>query len=332
MSSTYGIFQSDIIIRTAIKAALDDLRANPWLLDYVFISLPQDPLTFLQYGDGEIDRAKKWFATTDIPVIITPRIDAARMPCISIALEESSETSEATLADVNYETTIDLDQSTNLAGPFTPTGYNYKTGKVLVRKTDLAGIVLAPGMLLVDIKGTTYPIIDVYNDVSGTDNQPGGISSFDITPNTVFNMNNVTLQGAPPMYKLPLESTIMKETYSIGCHVNTDFTQLIYLHSILVFALLRYKQRLFEARGFERSTISSSAPQVDASYESELVYERFISLSGVVRQFWPKDITSTVQGVTVGPITITGSGNLPGDTDPDNVSWIGNLDIIDSVG
>lgn len=54
-----GIHQSDVIIRTAIVAALADLRANPWLLDYVFASLPKDEMTMKDYGEKSVEKAKE---------------------------------------------------------------------------------------------------------------------------------------------------------------------------------------------------------------------------------------------------------------------------------
>ena len=68
----------------------------------------------------------------------------------------------------------------------------------------------------------------------------------------------------------------------------------------VVFMLLRYKQDLLEARGFERSTISSSQAQRDNSSENELFFNRYMSITGYVRHSWPKrncrriESTSTV--------------------------------------
>jgi len=78
-TSTLGIHQSDVIIRTAIIAALADLRANPWKLDYVFSSLPKDTLTAKSYGEKDIAQAKRWFLSTEIPVTMVPRIDKAKL-------------------------------------------------------------------------------------------------------------------------------------------------------------------------------------------------------------------------------------------------------------
>ena len=103
-----GVHQSDVIIRTAIVAAIADLRANPWLLDYVFASLPRDDRTMKDYGEKEVQRAKEWFMKTNVPVFMVPRMDEAKVPCITIKLLDSSE-AEVTLGDVHYQEKEDND-------------------------------------------------------------------------------------------------------------------------------------------------------------------------------------------------------------------------------
>lgn len=81
-----GIFQSDIIIRTAIVAALADLRKNPHLLDYVFASLPCDDVTRKDYGEKSVAAARKWFLNNKIEVAMVPVMDKAKAPMITIKL------------------------------------------------------------------------------------------------------------------------------------------------------------------------------------------------------------------------------------------------------
>lgn len=49
MTEAQGIVQSDILIRSALIAAISDLRANPYLLQYCFASLVNDNLTWQEY-------------------------------------------------------------------------------------------------------------------------------------------------------------------------------------------------------------------------------------------------------------------------------------------
>ena len=120
ITESLGIFQSDVIIRSCIVAALADLRANSWLLDYVFASLPKDEMTMKDYGEKSVEKAKEWFLKTKIPVAMVPRLNEAQVPCITIKLQDSTE-SEVTLADVHYQTSeLNSGVWPNIVGPFTP--------------------------------------------------------------------------------------------------------------------------------------------------------------------------------------------------------------------
>src|SRR5574338_1571034 len=81
-----GIHQSDVIIRTAIVAALADLRADPRVLDYIFASLPADEKTREDYGEKSVAAAKKWFLNNKIEVSMVPVMDKAKAPLITIKL------------------------------------------------------------------------------------------------------------------------------------------------------------------------------------------------------------------------------------------------------
>lgn len=319
MTEALGIHQSDIIIRSAIVAAIADLRANPWLLDYVFASLPRDELTMKAYGENEVDQAKKWFMKTDIPVFMTPRIDEAKVPCISISLLESVE-SENTLGDVHYVPQEANDSKwPTLAGPFNPETYNAATGIMKVSAEIGDAIVIAKGMVVLDRVGRPYDILDILDRYT-----------FAIKAGTVADFGNALLKSAKPSYVTQLESLAFRETYRVGCHAQGEPQFLTYLHSIVSFVLLRYKEALLEARGFERSTISSAQFELNEQWEKETVFSRSISITGFVRNYWPKAINPRIQGIEVLPdFEQTGLGagtTVP--NDPNDPSWLVEQDGI----
>lgn len=100
MRAAQGIFQSDIVLRTALVAGLADLRENPALLDYVFASLPKDALTYKVYGEEQVKMAKDWFLSQEIPVFMNTRIDESKVPCVTIAVQSSSESAQIGRAHV----------------------------------------------------------------------------------------------------------------------------------------------------------------------------------------------------------------------------------------
>lgn len=318
----HGIHQSDIIIRTALLAAIQDLRANPQLLDMVFSSLPRDSQTQAEYGEKSVDSAKQWFMKTDIPVSMVPRIDEGKWPRITISLADSSEF-ENTLGDVHYEP-VEFSNTgvwPALTTIFTPIQYNPQTGLIVLPSDITDNLIVVPGMYIVDKAGDAFQFLKL--DESG----------LYITPNSVIDLTNAVIKGVQPMSAVHMESATFKETYHIGLHVGQEPVYLTYLHSIIVFALLRYRQQ-YEARGFERSSFSSSDFIKDEGFQSELVFSRYITISGVVRNYWPKAIVSTINSVSsiirVNPADKLPTG--PNDVTKDNALWVGQNDDLNKDG
>lgn len=312
-----GISQGDIIIRTGLVQALRDLRANPWLLDHVFASLPQDTLTAKVYGEKEVAQAKQWFLKTDIPVFMVPRIDEAKVPCISIKLTNSAE-AEVTLGDTHYVEREDVEADwPAMTDKFTPTSFNPQTGVMVVPQAIGDSLVIVAGMLVVDANGGTHEITDITDAYT-----------FTIATGPAASFQGSTIKGTQPSETMALESVSYRESYQIGVHVSGEPVYLTWLHSIVVFALLSYKQSLFEARGFERHAFTSSDFDRNEQIESaELVFSRYISMTGYVRQYWPKDRKTKITSFQPQPIRILGN-TTSGGVDPNDQLWIGENDTL----
>lgn len=279
----FGIHQSDIIIRSAIILAIEDMRANPWLLDWVFTSLPRDTDTAQEYGFAEAERAKEWFLRTNIAVFLNTHVNDLKFPCVSISLQSSGE-SETQLGDVHYEPNELNGSAWNPLTPkFTPTSYDVATGRMVVPDLPL---IIARKQLVVDKLNNAYEILQV-NDRN----------TFYITPGIIADFTGAVIKGQKPAYIAAIESVNYRETYLIGCHAQGEPVYLVYLHSIMVFILNRYKERYLERRGLERTILKSSDFAKNDALDPEFIYSRYIELSGNVRQYWPKDITERIQAV-----------------------------------
>lgn len=318
-TSTNGIFQSDIAIRAAIIAGIADLRAKTWLLDYVFAGIPHDTLTAKEYGVLEVEKAKKWFLSTDIPVVMDTRVDDAALPCISIALMESSEDA-STLSDTHYDVVEDYTAEWPIvAGPMTPLSYDSTEGILVYPEAAVSG-KLFPGMIIIDRVGGRHEVLETPT------------SNTAIIDPSEADFSGSLLKPAVPSHVVELESIVFKETYSIGCHTLGEPSYLSYLHSIITFILLRYKESLLEARGFERSEIGSSNFTLDGQFENELVFSRYIQITGYVRQYWPKEIKRKIDGVvTAVGYTAVNDTTTTLDTIPE-LEVIQDLDAIDIFG
>jgi hypothetical protein len=102
------------------------------------------------------------------------------------------------------------------------------------------------------------------------------------------------IKAPRPAQSVELESAVFRETYGLGCHIDSEPNHLTYLHSIIVFVLLRYRQALLEARGFERSTLSSTDLKREESDLPETIFSRYMTVSGTVRHVWPKAVNEKI--------------------------------------
>jgi hypothetical protein len=194
-----GIHQSDIILQSAMRLGLKELRDTPTLIDDMLAGLLDDPLTEGKYGNVTIQQCKDWFASTRIVVRLGLSIDTAQLPMVAIGLGSAPE-SEATFSDIHY-------------------------------------------------------------DVS--------------EPNP----------WVPGQYRR-LHSVLANENYEIAAFVHGEPEYALFLYSMCLFVLLRRKEDLLEARGFELSGFQVGALQ-QAPTEQENIFTRSITVSGKVRHSWP---------------------------------------------
>lgn len=315
-----GIFQSDILIRHALLAGFRDLRANQWLLDYVCAGLRQDELTNRTYGQKEIDALKKWFNSTEIPVIVYGSLVDVKSPAVTIALVSSTE-DENTLGDIHYTPQEDVADAPwpALSEPFSAR-FDPLTGRVTVPVAITTDIF--PGMVIVDAAGVAHEILDVEDE-----------RVFTIADRAVVDFRGAVLKAGSPSTLQTLESAVFREQYQIGCHVSGEPLQLIFLHTLVVFVLLRGRQVLLEARGFEKSNFSSSDFSKNEFFQVENAWTRYIALNGIVRQAWPKFRFEKLTGIKTA-IKVIGAGHLPPESRPPSTQlWMGDLDDEnDSVG
>lgn len=288
-----GFHQSDIIIRTALIEGLKRVKEQPWLLDFVFSSLVQDDYAISEYGEKELDKIKQWFMDTNIPVTMSFNREQPQTPLIAISLEDSTE-AESTLADVSKEgPDEDVDFSTVLtvpqvvAGPFTPLSFSTSTSTLVLPDTvDLSNVY--PGMAIVDRERKNFYVIE------GLYEQTIVLEGEDIDAD----FTGAVIAPQESIKRVTLESCEFKEVYRIDTYVSGNPVILLFLHTLIIFILMRYKQELLEARGFERSTISSKGitgfPNPNGP---EFIYDRVVMVNGFVQHFWPKDITGKISAV-----------------------------------
>lgn len=323
-----GIFQGDVIIKTMVDLSIEEMRKNPWLLDQAFESLRIIPYISDKYGQNNIDACKEWFANNQIDVYLRPRNDKDRMPMVTIFPGGSKEKPEMkTMGDLSTETVLLLPTTIGkpipyVVKPFTPTSYDPSTGEVGINQ-DATGIdAVSVGMVLVNpANGTGFIIRSI---------TPNGVS---IDPGIDLDATQLGIVPQHQFYEARVEHTFNEETYSIGCYAHGDPQALIWLHTIVYYAIMRYREVLLEGNGFSESVVGSGEVSEDPNFEGpggEQAFCRFITITGQVENTWikaPKRFIETMNlkdvsndGISSG-IKILSNFDAPPFLDPSKEAW-----------
>ncbi len=316
-SSATGIFQSDLCLRHALIEGMRQIRNTPWLLDSITRGITFDTLTNTRYGQKELDQLKKWFQNTDIPVIMY-RLGDSKVPSISLALV-SSNLDAATLGDIHYDPFEEVGDAGAyvIAGPFDG-AYDGSTG-IMTLPPSLTPDVFK-GMVVMDSKGQEWEIEEVLNNLTPV--------SLKLATGILTTFTGASIRAPAPNVVEFQESIKMKESWSIGIHVNTTPGHLLFLHAVVSFILLWGRQSLFEARGFELSDFSSTDFSKNQAFDEENVWSRFISLTGMTQSVWPKRRVSKIAGLRIGVKIIDGE-NVPNEFgNVNDLSWVGEDDSL----
>jgi hypothetical protein len=313
-----GIFQGDIFIKAAIENGMDDMRKNPWLIDHMLGDLASNPYTAAKYGQKQIDACKEWFLNNKINVFMRGRDDKDELPCITIEIGSSNEKEPMkSMGDSSSETVVLMPQEIGKPIPFVvkpfDTSYENSTGHVPV-PSGLDSVAI--GMILVDPStGHGYQIIGMDDEgVFIEEDLELDTTRFAIIPQFQF-------------YKARVEHTFFQETYNVGCHVHGDPQVLLWLESIVLYSILRYRESLLEANGFAESVVSRGNPDLNGNFATEggeTAWSRYITLSGQVENTWIKSPRRVIEKATVkdgmtGGITIM--SNLDSTFDATQEAW-----------
>ncbi len=288
----------DLLLAGALSEGIQRIRDNPYYLDFIFNWYSKDSVSKRFYGDAEKKAATNWFLNNKIFVSSsTIREDSISFPMVTIGLQQMSE-DIATLGDVNYETSdlvaweqIIKEDQLKVAGPFNGS-YDPTTGEV----TGIATTAVFPGQRLY-AKATNifYTIVDVIDDETFTIE----------TDLEGLNLTGAFIVGSELKANVALESVEFKQQYTVRCFIQNEPRHLMYLSCIIRFILLAFKQDLLEGRGFQRSVVTQQGPYEANSMfqapEGEFIFGQNISITGYVREYWPKEVSGhTLDGFTTG--------------------------------
>lgn len=329
-----GIFQADAILATSVRLFLEDLRKNIWLMDYILEDFITNPYLIEKYGQKQVDSAKEWFLNTQIDVCIGYHPGKLRPPCVSIGLGSQPENSDMKhMGDHGVESVILLpNQITKpisyVVKPFVPVSYDESSGE-LVLDPDIDVGSIAIGMILVNpANGNGYIITDI--DSNSVFVEPG----LEIV---------ATQLGIVPQfqyYKARVEHIFMNANYSIICTTHGDPQTTLWLHDIILYGLLRYKESLLEALGLSETVLSSGDLEINREFGqdgAETAWDRAINITGQIEQTFIKAPHRIIEVVNLkekaakgikastgfkGGITIISNEDTPSFVDQSNETWV----------
>jgi len=286
------IFQTDALLKTILEKTLGDIKTNLWLLDYILDDFTQNPFLKSQFGQKQILAAKEWFSNNNVNVQLQFSKDKEKFPAIFLTLGSSNEVQDLrTMSDISEE---DLILMPNRVGqpipyvvkPFSPISFDASTGLVGVPVgTDIAPV--SPGMVLVNPSNGAGVVIEGITPDGEIQIQPG------------IELDSTQL-GVIPQYRFftsRLGRSWFEENWNITLATNDPQT-LLWLHSIVVFGLLRYRE-FYEHNGFAETHITSTDifnPDF-SNAGGEEIFCRQITMFGKVQQQFIRGLHRNIESV-----------------------------------
>jgi hypothetical protein len=232
------------------------------------------------------------------------------MPCVCITPGPSPEKPEMKhLADQSTETVVLMPQQIGkpisyIVKPFVPLGYDPNTGIVTIDPNTKGLDGVTAGMILVDpSNGQGFVIQDI---------TPDGI---EIATGIDLDATQLAVVPQFQFYKARIEHTFMQETCDVASYGHGDPQVCMWLHSIVLYSILRYRESLLEATGFTESSVASS-PLIEDPYYSgpdgEQAFVRSIQLTGQVENSWIKSPRRIIESVGLKKKSTTGTGFVGG--------------------
>ncbi len=302
-----GIFQADATIRSLISLAFDDIRKNDWLLDHILGDFTSNPYLKDKYGVRQVDAAKEWLRNNEVPIVMNLRNDQDKFPLVTINLGTSSEMEDRlTMSDLSTE---DMEFLPSVVGkpipyvvkPFSNSLFSYDSGTGIITISDTIDIsTVSAGMIFVDPStGEGYTILD---------SAPGGLQ---LEESLTISAATLGIVPQYQTYKTKIRHSWFKESYKIGIHAHGDPQVLLWLHSIILYGILRYREGLLEANGFSEVRVSSGDMEPNSNFSGpggEVCFSRVIVLTGIVEQTWISGLHRTLESIALREKDESGDG------------------------
>lgn len=285
----------DLIVESVLREGFAALKRKPDLIDDVFGSLLES-YADKKYGQKELNRIKDMISKRDWSFVHSFGEVEANLPCVSIQLgNENEDRGLAHLEDFEGEVTEEITDEEELAAlvvesDFLPTGYDYASGTVYV-DDDVNLTNVHVNLLFVDAAGSEFQII------GGIVNEDGS-KQFCIEPQSEPDISDVGHIKSSINYKqFAQRGTVSEVQLLLGVHTK-DALATKYIYTLVKYFLQARKKALIE-RGLTNLSFQGSDFTRNLKYEADIVYTRFLTLTGKVQDQFRSDASDIFDNVEV---------------------------------
>lgn len=291
-----GFNLTDLVIESILVEGFTAIRREPKILEDVFSKLNEiSPIINKKFGDREIARIKKYFQEKEIPIVQAFPTGPADIPCISIQLIDSTENGRYAHLD-DYVTTVSeaLDDE-ELAAKVKASDlgvldFDPLSGTLEFDPSDNIDNVNI-GNMFVDAAGNKFKVVGgIINTTSR--------KQFMIAPNSAPDtLGPCSVVSQITTKTSELRGNMEDEKLLLGVHTEERLLT-AYLMVLVKYFIVSRKKDLIN-RGFQLSTYSVSDFNLKNDYRADLVYSRYLTLSGTVENEWKSDVISAIEDIEV---------------------------------
>lgn len=287
---------TDVAVESVLRDAFGAARRDPEIVQDIFCDLTR-PFASKKYGQKEIDKIQSIIENREVSIVHAYGLTNSNMPCISIQLiedvEEEAKTPMGGFQNVRTRTITDPDKLAALiqVPPFQPDSYDPLTGVVRIPDSVNLSAVYA-NLVFVDADGASYTV-------------RGGIVNYPGVKQLIIEPGIVALSLADGAY---IKSSLDYEVYTI--RGNAEKTSLMlgihtseplltkYLYTFVKHAILSRRRDLV-SRGYQLNTYSGSDFHRNSDYPADVVFSRFLNISGIVMHSWRSDKVQLIDQILV---------------------------------
>lgn len=275
----------DLVIESILREGFMALKRKPELIDDVFASLTKT-YADKKYGQKELQRIKDAIQKRDWGFVHSFGEVEANLPCVSIQLgNESEDKGTAHLEDFEADVTEDITDPEELAGlvkisNIQPLSYDELSGTIyLDNSVNLTNVY--PNLLYVDASGVEHKII------GGIDNTSGQ-KQIVVEPMSEVDISDEGFIKSSINYKQYTQRGVHNDVQILlGIHTK-DALLTKYFYILVKYFLLSRKKDMVD-RCFIVSSYQGSDFTRNLKYEGDIVFTRFLTVTGKIQDTFRSD-------------------------------------------